>query len=138
MANVEEKLPSGALLYISTSSMDDCDALFSALAKCTKGIPLTLDMLSQDATIVKDVLAEALSSVEVKSALWKCMTRATYNGVKITKQLFDDEKMGDSARTDYFLIVFHVIKVNCAPFFGQIFSMWKARLGSAAATPKQA
>jgi hypothetical protein len=137
MATKEFTLKSGAKLVVTAAPMQDCDALMSALAKCSKGIPLTDDILRQDITHLKDYFAEAISSPDFKSAIWKCAQRSTYENVRVSQDLFDDPKLEQQARGDYFEILFKIIEVNCAPFFAQIFSLFKTRQPSADATPKQ-
>ena len=122
-------LPSGAKLTVSESSYADATALLKALTRCAKGIPLPKDLLDADVTVLKDMLVEATVSDEVDAALFKCAQRAVYEGVRVEKGIFDDPKMLEKGvRGDYFLILWHIVEVNCGPFFGKAFSILKERL----------
>jgi hypothetical protein len=123
-------LPSGSKMTVSESSYEDANALLKALLKAAKGIPLAKDPMSMDVTVLKDALIEAATSSEVDAAIFKCAERAVYENVKVTKALFDDPKLKEAARADYFLIQWHVIEVNCGPFFGKTFSILRERLGT--------
>lgn len=125
---MEFELPSGAKLTVSDANYTDADALFKALAKCTRGVALPKDLLSADVTVLKDVLVEAVTSDEVDRAIFKCAERAVYENQKVTKAIFDDPKLKDNARQDRFMIFWHVIEVNCGPFFGKTFSILTERL----------
>lgn len=125
---MEFELPTGARLTVSEAAYADADALLKALARCAKGVPLPKNFLEADVTILKDVLVEAVVSDDVDRAIFKCAERAAYENVKVTKSLFDDPKLKDSARQDRFLIFWHVIEVNCGPFFGKTFSLLRERL----------
>ncbi len=121
-------LPSGAKMTVSEAAYVDADALLKALAKCAKGIPLPKNFLEADVTVLKDVLVEAIVSDEVDKALFKCGERAAYENMKVSVALFDDPKLKDSARQDRFMIFWHIIEVNCGPFFGKTFSILRERL----------
>ncbi len=121
-------LPTGSHLVVSEAAYPDCDALLKALVRCAKGVELPKNLLEADVTVLKEVLVEAITSEEVDRALFKCAERAVYENAKVTKALFDDPKLKDAARQDRFLIAWHVIEVNCGPFFGAIFSELKERL----------
>lgn len=136
MKTKEFTLTSGAKLAITESTLDECDALMSALAKCSRGIAIQNDLMTTDVNSLKDYLAEALSSGQVKAALWVCLGRAKYQNARVNKELFDSDDNGSQAREDYFEIMWKVIEVNCAPFFAKIFSLLKTRPPSADASPK--
>ncbi len=121
-------LPSGATMIVSESAYADAIGLLKALMKTMKGVPLAADVMSLDVSVLKDALIEAGTSPEVDTALFKCAERAVYENVKVTHGLFDDPKLKDQARGDYFLILWHVIEVNCGPFFGKTFSLLRERL----------
>ncbi len=121
-------LPTGSKLVVSESSYADADALLKALVQCAKGVPLPKNFMETDVTVLKDVLVKAIVSDDVDAALFKCAERAVYENVKVTKALFDDPKLKDAARQDRFLISWHVIEVNCGPFFGKTFSILRERL----------
>ncbi len=123
-------LPSGSKLVVSESAYQDANTLLKALLRTAKGVQLAHNPLETDVTALKDVVLEAATSPEVDAALFKCAERAMYENVRVTKDLFDDPKLKDLARGDYFLILWHVIEVNCGPFFGKTFSALKERLAT--------
>jgi hypothetical protein len=125
---MEFSLPSGSKMVVSEAAYVDAIALFKALMKSVKGVPLSGDIELLNVTVLKDALIEAATSPEVDAALFKCADRAVYENVKVTPALFDDPKLKDVARGDYFLILWHVIEVNCGPFFGKTFSVLSERL----------
>ena len=128
-------LPSGGKLTVSESSYQDATALLKALTRCAKGLPLPKDFLEADITVMKDLLVEAMVSEEVDAAIFKCAERAVYDNVRVEKSLFDDPKLKENARADYFLILWHVVEVNCGPFFGKVFSELRDRLKTRPNTP---
>jgi len=121
-------LPSGSKMSVSEASYADAIGLLKALMKTMKGVPLAVDVVSLDVTVLKDALINAGTSPEVDAALFKCAERAVYENAKVTPALFDDPKLKDVARADYFVIFWHVIEVNCGPFFGKTFSLLRERL----------
>lgn len=123
-------LPTGARLVVSEASYQDVDALMTALANAGIGVQLANDLLNMDVTILKDALLKSYASQALKDAIFKCAQRAVYENTKVTRGLFDDPKLKDKARADHFLILWEVVKVNCTPFFAQIFSVLKERLGT--------
>ncbi len=128
-------LPSGAKLTVSESSYADATTLLKALTRCAKGIPLPQNFLEADVTVLKDMLVEAIVSEEVEGALFKCAQRAVYESMRVEKSLFDDPKLSAQARSDYFVILWHIVEVNCGPFFGKVFSELRERLKTRPGTP---
>ena len=130
------KLPTGAQLTVTESSFQDVDALMSALSDAGIGVPLANDLMGMDVTVLKDALLKAYKSDALKNAIFKCGERAMYENVKVTRALFDDPKLKDQARADYFLILWHIVEVNCAPFFVKIFSALRERLKTSPFSPQ--
>ncbi len=58
------------------------------------------------------------------------LIRHGYQDVKVTPALFDDQTMGERARTDLLEMYWKVIEVNCGPFFLKAFSALKERMSS--------
>ncbi len=138
MSDKDFILTSGAKLHVSTASFDNANSLIKALARCAKGLQLKDDILKTDLAVMKDYLVEAVSSEDVERALFACMKKASYENVSVDKSLFDDPKLGDQARQDYFEICSKIIEVNSGPFFVKIFSQLKERMTTAPAIPKSA
>ncbi len=129
-------LESGAKLHITRAPFVDAMALQNALIKSNKGVPLPNNPLNMEIGDLKDAVISAAASEDVREQLDKCMGRCTYNNMRISPELFDDPKMGDTARQDYYLIVWRVIEVNCGPFFFHLFSKWKDLLAKRSANQK--
>lgn len=142
MPSKEFKLPSGATLLVTRATFEESDILLKALLREARGLKLDgVDVLDLDVAkpaealqkggtaLFTQLLDRALSlaaSKEVSDALFTCFVRASYNGQRITKGLFDDEVLGEQAREDYFTICLKVIEVNCGPFFKKTFSRLSA------------
>ncbi len=127
---MEFTLPSGSKMVVSEASYVDANALLKALLKTAKGVQLAKNPLETDVTMLKEIVLEAATSDDVDRMIFKCAERAVYENVKVTRELFDDPKLKEKARGDYFLILWHVIEVNCGPFFGKTFSALKERLAT--------
>ncbi len=148
MANVEDVLPSGAKLVITTAPFADASALLDAILKELRGMrfggnadidPANPGGVFKDPSSFMagvDRLLTVATSDEVKTALFKCCERCSYEGMKVTRALFDDPKYGDQAREDYFTLAAKVVEVNCKPFFKQTFSGLKGIMGALNASPK--
>ena len=121
-------------MVVSESSYQDANALLKALTRCAKGLALPKNFLEADVTVLKDMLVEAVVSEEVDAALFKCAERAVYESVRVDKSIFDDPKLKDRARADYFVILWHIVEVNCGPFFGKAFSELRERLKTSPST----
>lgn len=127
MDSVEEVLSSGAKLVITKAPFPQALALNKALIRSVKDVISAPGALEKDVSIMNAAfITNAITSDEVEAALFKCFERCTYDNVKVNRELFDDEKLGDRAREDYFSMARKVIEVNCGPFFRQTFSWLKA------------
>lgn len=122
----EVKLPSGAVLKISTIPWADAKALYKAVVKELRGIELRADM--DMANVYKDVFCAGFASSEVEARLEDCFKRCIYNAgngdFKIDEKTFEPEK----ARQDYILVCIEVMKEVLGPFvkslsaeFGTVF-----------------
>jgi len=128
MSEQEFTLPSGAKFHVSVVPFQDAKALTKALMKSAAGIPLAQNPLEMDVGVLKDALISAATSDEVETAIFRCLERCTYESVRVTTDLFDDPKLGDQARKDYFTMCAKVVEVNCSPFFDQTLSTLKTYL----------
>lgn len=106
----EISLPSGAKLVITLPPFEVSKALLQAIAEEGKGVEL--DPGSPVAALWKDVFLTAIASPKIEACIWKCMERATYNGLKITKDTFENE----DARDDYLTICYEVARKSILPF----------------------
>lgn len=126
-------LDSGAKLEVTESSFNDAYSLEKALISSVKetnlsGLQIKKDIFDMDIDVLlKSILVMATSS-HVEQCLFKCFERATYNGLRINRGLFDDPKIGLLIREDFHEICLKVAEVNCRPFLKRIFSVLKVFL----------
>lgn len=66
----------------------------------------------EEVDTVKNVFLQLLGSSDLETCLFDCMHCCTYNGVKIVPDTFEPE----SAREDFYPIVWEVLKLNLRPF----------------------
>lgn len=117
------KLPSGAELKVTLSEFMVSKALYQAIAEEAKS--LKLDPKAEvDVNLYKDLFCSALSSKRIEECLWECMKRATYNGVKITPDVFEPE----DARDDYIVVCMEVARINVLPFMKSLYAQFSTVL----------
>lgn len=106
MSNHDFILRSGAKLHITTAPFERAVVLVEAVAEAARGKSPDLDTGNA-----------VLLTAKVRQALYPVFELATYENVRIVPSLFDDLKLGEQARGDYFEICSKVIEVNSGPFF---------------------
>jgi hypothetical protein len=99
-------LRSGAKLTVTGAPFEAAIALVEAVKRVTVGRDPNED--------VGDMI---VMNPDVRSALFGVFDTVLYDTVRVTAALFDDPKLGEKARGDYFEICERVIEVNCRPFF---------------------
>lgn len=107
---------------INPASLDNAFRLKSVAEKAIlkQGINL-FDILGKGDITYEDVFGLAMavdSAPEVFEACFACLDKSIYNGVKITKDVFEDEE----ARGDLYEVLFYCLKVNVYPFFKSLLS----------------
>ena len=146
-------LESGAKLTVTESAFEDAIELNDALIQSVGEIKLTDDMLDVDidpknplgsfsgASNLFSFLANKIKSVAasplVRSCIFKCGERAAYEGMRVGKDLFDDPKLGTSARKDYYDILVKIVEVNCRPFLENLISLLRISRQVNSIIPKQ-
>lgn len=116
----------GAKIAINTCSFEDAFRLKSLIQKSLLDNNIQLDKaLEED---ILGIIMALDSSKEVFEAMFKCLIKSTYNGIKITKETFEDEK----ARVDLYEIFFYCLKVNIYPFFKSLLSRFGISLEKSA------
>ena len=68
---------------------------------------------------IKDLFLNLMTSEKFDKIVFECLKNCTYNGIKITKQLFDDIP---EARADYYQIIKECVEINLAPFLKSLTS----------------
>lgn len=106
MTNHDFTLKSGAKLHVTTAPFEQAVALVEVVQRVSVGMDKTLD-----------VGMAALRSPEVRKAVYDVFPWATYDNLKLYPGIFDEPKIGDKARGDYFEICSRLIEVNVRPFF---------------------
>ena len=112
-------LKSGAKLEVTLADFEKSRALYQAMLEEIKDLKVNFDD-QIDVNFFKNVFCAGFSSKKIETCIWACMTRATYNGVKITKDTFEPEE----ARGDYFDIQFEVAKANILPFTKNLYAVF--------------
>lgn len=111
------KLDSGAELKITPAPFADAKALYQAFLEEIKD--LKLDPAAEvDVNFFKGLFCAGFSSKKVDAALEACMKRVTYNGVKITPDIFEAAEN----RSDYMQVALEVAKENLQPFTKNLFA----------------
>ena len=123
---MEFNLQSGAKLIVTASSFKEAQALNKALLASIKGLDIADNIMNTDVKSFFSAIVSAATSDDVERALFKCAERSSYDGVKVTPALFDDIKLAEQAREDYYEICKCIIEVNCSPFFKGVFSWFRA------------
>ena len=69
---------------------------------------------------IKDLFFGLMTSEKFDRIIFKCLSSCTYNGIKITKQLFEDIH---EARQDYYQIIKECVEINLNPFLKSLTSL---------------
>lgn len=115
------QLPSGALLEAKPASFRDSNTLLKVIARELAAVRFDLDvgeinlskLTARDLESIKSAIFQLVQSEAVEQAVWACAKKSLYNHQTIIPSMFDAE----SARQDYFLVAWEVVKVNLRPFF---------------------
>ncbi len=127
MEYLKKKLESGAEIDVQPASFQDANKLLKTVMREAEKIQINLgvsgasslaSLLKDEAkddilNTIKNAIARVISSEEIESALWPCMSRVTYNGQKVTKETFDNP----DARQDFLPLMKEVLGYNLRPFF---------------------
>ena len=126
---MEIQLPSGAMLEVTPLDCGDSYAIFQQVMKVIglldidlSKLDMTKDFRAQDVLEFKRPLAQLLSNAELEKAAKKCLTRCTYEGLKVTEATWNPLV----ARQDFLFAMFYDLKENCSPFLDGVFSDLKA------------
>lgn len=99
-------LASGAELELQPCEFKD------ALALQQLAVKEIVATQSGDTDVMKAVLFSALSSPEMEKMFWVCAKGCLYKNQRISKELFEDEKV----REDYVQVYTEVLRFTLAPF----------------------
>lgn len=104
---MEFTLKSGAKLSVSPSPFGVANELRKAIMR----------LIVTEEKLKDQDIAMLSSDSAVENHFFVCAEKAIYEGAKVTPALFDEAKLGEQARTDYFEIFAKVLEVNFLPFF---------------------
>lgn len=120
----------GAKVVINHADFEDAMDLQSSILKEASKAEFSLEGVDMSSDIDFSGLIKAGMSVagskEVREIIFKCLVRCTYNGDKITKQVFENPE----ARKDYYEVVIACLKENLLPFFGGLISQLSPFVGA--------
>lgn len=128
----------GKELIVSCASFERTMALKEIIAVKLKENGIKIDLTSVDISaeniadmevgevgwMVSPVLT-LMTDSEIRRYLFECAKSATFNKCKIDADLFEDA----GNRKYYYPVMMEVLKVNIAPFFGHVSSMFKSLPG---------
>lgn len=120
-SNKEVTLPSGAKLEITLAPFEAAKTLFQAVLEEMRGLKLDPNA-DIDVNLYKDLFCTGFASKKVEAALAECLKRATYNGVKISKDTFEPVE----AREDYMQVMLEVAMENLKPFTKNLLQQFQA------------
>lgn len=131
---IEHPLPSGAVLRITHTPYEDSWGLFEVCMDQLKEVQFSSD--TPVMLLYKDLFCSSVSSAKIKTALWKCLARCTYDSgtgnKKIDKQTFEPQE----ARQDYLTVCLKVGEYNLLPFVKAHFAEFSQVLGIFQDSPK--
>lgn len=118
-------------VVINPAGLDKAFKLKALVEKAIlkQGIKL-FDVLGQEDISYEQLFELAMavdSDVEVFDACFECLEKSIYNGVRIAKEVFEDE----NARGDIYEVLFYCLKVNVYPFFKPLLSSLGTNLNPA-------
>lgn len=119
---IERKLPSGAKLEITVADFATSKKLYMVVAE--EALRLRVSSSAEMEAVIKDLLCLAVSSEKIEAAIWACMSRCTYNGVKVTQDTFEPVE----AREDYLAALFEVASENIRPFTKSLYARFREEL----------
>lgn len=117
-SNIEkEQIDSIVLLYQTLSAKKNnegvaADDIIKALSKKGMHFETLLNGL-------KNAFIELDTSSAIYEIIWKCLSRCTYDGERITQNIFEKEE----ARADFYEIVYACIAENIRPFLKNLISV---------------
>lgn len=118
-------------VVINPADLDSAFKLKSSLLKALSKANLTIADAFGDK--IFDAVMSIDSSKEVFDDMFECLKKSTYNGIKITKEVFEDE----AARADIYEVFFYCLKVNVYPFFKSLLSQLTNKLQGTGETQEQ-
>lgn len=117
---LEKTLPSGKILRASLCDFKTGQNLMTAVLKILKQNDFNPNSEVDSLNFIKSVFADIFSNQEITDAVFLCMSKALYDGEKVTHELFEKVEV----RKDYIHIMKEIAFFNLAPFSDGLFSMF--------------
>lgn len=135
----------GLPIILNYANMEDVEQLIQLIARKAKELNLTEvirslssgmeEFLAQDLEtilpLLQQVICELEGSEEFNNIVYNLLRVCTYNGIVITRQLFNDKP---ELREDFYTLKIEVIKFNLSPFLknlsGRLFQMMSVKTDS--------
>jgi len=115
----------------------------TTIAARMKGKAADLEGAGPGFNHLADRVLGILASKAVEECIFKCAEKSIYrhdgtdeSTIKVTKTMFDDPKIMEKARGDFYEIGYHVAEVNLRPFVKALSSALGVRVGQSADTQK--
>lgn len=135
---------SGAILDLNIAGFAESHRLMKAVAKEFGSVKfstgetdlkkiMSMNLNDEMLNSLKDLVAQFLSSSEIEAALWPCMSRCTYNGLKIDAATFEPEK----SREDFIEVAKEVLVLNLRPFSKSLLSLLTSTLTKTATANRE-
>lgn len=112
----------GAKVIINAAPLQDAFKLKSDIQKALLANGIKMETAMEGDVI--NLLMAIDSSEDVFNGLFRCLAKSSYNGVKITPEVFENEE----ARGDLYEVFFYCLKVNVYPFFKPLLSRFGIQL----------
>lgn len=106
----ELKLQSGSSLMIGVIPFSEAKNFYQAVLEEMRSVAFASK--SEMGDIIKNFFCAGFSSKKIESALWVCLSRCTYNGLKIEEKTFEPM----DAREDFTPICIEVALEVVRPF----------------------
>lgn len=116
-------LKSGKEVELGRAPFKEARALFSAFAEEMRGLKFDPGA-EMDIDFIKNLLCTGVYSKKVDDALWPCMIKSNYMGVKIVQGTFDQE----GAVEDFLEISYLVAWENVSPFLKNLYAQYESVL----------
>ena len=105
-------------VVINTASLTDAFLLKSSIQKAFSNNNIDPQQEIASGNILPLIMAMD-GSLEVFDGIFNCLSKSTYDGKRITKEIFEDEQ----ARADLYEVFYYCLKVNIYPFFKSLSSL---------------
>lgn len=127
----EVKLPSGATLRVASAPFSASKALYQAVLKELKAIPIPAFAKTAGVeNMLKDAFCTGFSSPEIDARLVPCLERCMYEWPGEPPQKIDGDTFEKvERRQDYLFVLKEVLTENVGPFGKSLYAEYKGVMG---------